>query len=66
MGMNRVVQGPRPRQAVAVYGGRDEEEMPDEEEDEAMEVARNVIITDNKVATTVSTETEAGALINND
>ena len=63
-----MVLGHRPREGGAADGGSAEGEMADAEEEEATGDARDVMMTEPKIATTTATktETEAGDLATND
>jgi len=63
---NRVVLGYKQRGGGAAGGGREEGEMADAEEEEATGKARDVMMTEAKIATTTATEPEAEALATND
>ena len=63
MGTNRVALVHRPRGGGAADGGR--EEKADGDQEESMREARDVMMSEARIATTTATETEAGALATN-
>jgi len=67
---NRVVHGSGPGERVAADGGSEEEKMAAVEKEEAMEKARDAMMTEIEIATMIATETETethtGALATND
>jgi len=63
---NRVVLCLRPCARAAAEGGSAQEVVADVEEEEAIGVARDAMMTENETATTAATERQAGALASND